>query len=176
MWEFRLKHNLDICSRLNYIIGVFYENRKIALLDIPGWSRLYFPYFSVNKLSVWGRHFSYVDSRQYFFAIFLMDTRKYSKGNRLRAECHFKSSCLRTRGCHSNNVISTIVLYNLEFFKQLGCTVETRFSDTRLIRTPRYYEQFPLSLGKEKPYLRDWPLSIAWGGGGGRILVGSLYF
>ena len=28
------------------------------------------------------------------------------------------------------------------------CTVETRFTDTRLIRTPHYYGQFALSLGK----------------------------
>ena len=32
-------------------------------------------------------------------------------------------------------------------------TVEPRFTDTRLIRIPRYYGQFALSLGKESPYI-----------------------
>ena len=30
-------------------------------------------------------------------------------------------------------------------------TVKNRFTDTRLIRTPYYHGQFPLSLGKESP-------------------------
>ena len=30
-------------------------------------------------------------------------------------------------------------------------TVEPRFTDTRLIRAPRYYGQFSLFLGEEKP-------------------------
>ena len=38
----------------------------------------------------------------------------------------------------------------LEFF--FG-TVETRFTDTRLVRTPHYYGQFALSMGKESPYI-----------------------
>ena len=33
------------------------------------------------------------------------------------------------------------------------CTVKPRFTDTRLIRTPHYYKQFALSLGKESPYI-----------------------
>ena len=32
-------------------------------------------------------------------------------------------------------------------------TVKSRFTDTRLIRTPCYYGQFALSLGKESPYI-----------------------
>ena len=32
-------------------------------------------------------------------------------------------------------------------------TVEPRFTDTGLIRTPRYYGQFSLSLGKKSPYI-----------------------
>ena len=32
-------------------------------------------------------------------------------------------------------------------------TVEPRFTDTRLIRAPRYYGQFSLSLGKKSPYI-----------------------
>ena len=32
-------------------------------------------------------------------------------------------------------------------------TVEPGFTDTRLIRTPRYYGQFSLSLGKKSPYI-----------------------
>ena len=32
-------------------------------------------------------------------------------------------------------------------------TVKLRFTDTRLIRTPHYYRQFALSLGKESPYI-----------------------
>ena len=32
-------------------------------------------------------------------------------------------------------------------------TVKLRFTDTRLIRTPHYYGQFPLSLGWESPYI-----------------------
>ena len=31
--------------------------------------------------------------------------------------------------------------------------VKPRFTDTRLIRTPHYYGQFALSLGKESPYI-----------------------
>ena len=33
------------------------------------------------------------------------------------------------------------------------CTVKPRFTDTLLIRTPHYYKQFALSLGKESPYI-----------------------
>ena len=33
------------------------------------------------------------------------------------------------------------------------CSVKPCFTDTRLIRTPRYYGQFALSLGKESPYI-----------------------
>ena len=37
----------------------------------------------------------------------------------------------------------------MEFCLELFfCTVEIRFTDTRLILTPRYYGQFALSLGK----------------------------
>ena len=32
-------------------------------------------------------------------------------------------------------------------------TVKPRLTDTRLIRTPHYYGQFALSLGKEMPYI-----------------------
>ena len=32
-------------------------------------------------------------------------------------------------------------------------TVKTRFTDTRVIRTPHYYRQFTLFLGKENPYI-----------------------
>ena len=32
-------------------------------------------------------------------------------------------------------------------------TVKTRFTDTRLIKTPHYFEQFALFLGKENPYI-----------------------
>ena len=32
-------------------------------------------------------------------------------------------------------------------------TDKPRFTDTRLIRTPHYYGQFALSLGKESPYI-----------------------
>ena len=31
--------------------------------------------------------------------------------------------------------------------------VKPRFTDTHLIRTPHYYGQFALSLGKESPFL-----------------------
>ena len=31
--------------------------------------------------------------------------------------------------------------------------VKPRFTDTHLIRTPHYYGQFALSLGKESPYI-----------------------
>ena len=36
---------------------------------------------------------------------------------------------------------------------QAMSTVIPRFTDTRLIRTPRYYGQFALSLGKERAYI-----------------------
>ena len=32
------------------------------------------------------------------------------------------------------------------------CTVKPRFTNTRLIRTPHYYGQLVMSLGKESPY------------------------
>ena len=31
-------------------------------------------------------------------------------------------------------------------------TVKPRFTDTHLIGTPHYYEQFAVSVGKESPY------------------------
>ena len=33
------------------------------------------------------------------------------------------------------------------------CTVKPRFTNTRLIRTPHYYAQLVMSLGKESPYI-----------------------
>ena len=36
---------------------------------------------------------------------------------------------------------------------QAMSTVKSRFTDTRLLRTPHYDEQFALSLGKESPYI-----------------------
>ena len=32
-------------------------------------------------------------------------------------------------------------------------TVKSRFTDTHFVRTPHYYRQFALSLGKESPYV-----------------------
>ena len=48
----------------------------------------------------------------------------------------------------SNKVKETLIA-SCEVFN----TVEPRFTDTGLIRTPRYYGQFSLSLGKKSPYI-----------------------
>ena len=36
---------------------------------------------------------------------------------------------------------------------KMMCTIKRRFTDSRLIRTLHYYEQFALSLGKESPHI-----------------------
>jgi len=37
--------------------------------------------------------------------------------------------------------------------KALIYTIKSRFMDTRFVRTPHYYRQFALSLGKESAYV-----------------------
>ena len=56
------------------------------------------------------------------------------------------------------------------------CTVTPHLRDTHLIRTPHYYGQFALSLGKESPYifskfsLKTSPPPNLWGARGeGRV-------
>ena len=53
--------------------------------------------------------------------------------------------------------LTCIVIYNTR--KNLPniflCTVEPRFTDTRLIRTPRYYGHFSLSLGKAHTFFQN---------------------
>jgi len=60
------------------------------------------------------------------------------------------------RSPESNKALLTHALQLSQPFHPLTTrmviTVKPPFTDTRLIRTPRYYRQFPLSLGKESPH------------------------
>ena len=80
---------------------------------------------------------------------------KQDKGFRKR---HWKHEAHR-RLSHHKHVLSV---------KIANCTVKLRVMDMRLIRTPHYYGQFAVSVGKESPYIfskfnplnRDTPLII----------------
>ena len=80
---------------------------------------------------------------------------KQDKGFRKR---HWKHEAHR-RLSHRKHVLSV---------KIANCTVKLRFMDMRFVRTPHYYGQFALPLGKESPYIfskfnplnRDTPLII----------------
>ena len=65
---------------------------------------------------------------------------KRDKGFRKR---HWKHEAHR-RLSHHKHVLSV---------KIANCTVKLRFMDMRLTRTPHYYGQFALPLGKESPYI-----------------------
>ena len=53
----------------------------------------------------------------------------------------------------SLNGVRKLRLTAKETLSEVFNTVEPRFTDTRLIRIPRYYGQFSLSLGKKSPYI-----------------------
>ena len=55
---------------------------------------------------------------------------------------YWKMELILTTGIHLGLLIPALVT-----------TIKPRFTDTGLIRTPRYYGQFALSLGKQSAYI-----------------------
>ena len=60
---------------------------------------------------------------------------------------------LFTRSLHEPPFWHGLLAHSFISERQIQVTVKTRFTDTRLIRTPHYYGQFSLSMAKESPYI-----------------------
>ena len=60
---------------------------------------------------------------------------------------------LFTRSLHDPPFWHGLLAHSFISERQIQVKVKTRFTDTGLIRTPHYYGQFSLSLGKESPYV-----------------------
>ena len=60
---------------------------------------------------------------------------------------------LLTRSLHEPPFWHGLLAHSFISERQIQVTVKTRFTDTRLIRTPHYYGQFSLSMAKESPYI-----------------------